>query len=119
MRLRNRRCMTVVGLIGVLAANPTSLVQDEVAKLLASDGAAADCFGKVGSVSGDLAVIGAEQDDDNGNSSGSAYVFWFDGSAWLEEAKLTACDGAASDLFGCSVSISGDTAEGRMMVRDG
>lgn len=46
-------------------------------------------------------------------------VFWSDGSAWLEEAKLTASDGAASDLFGCSVSISGDTAEGRMMVRDG
>jgi len=46
-------------------------------------------------------------------------VFWSDGSAWLEEAKLTASAGAASDLFGCSVSISGDTAEGRMMVRDG
>lgn len=46
-------------------------------------------------------------------------VFWFDGSAWLEEGKLTTLDGAASDLFGCSVSISGDTAEGRMMVRDG
>ena len=46
-------------------------------------------------------------------------VFWFDGSAWFEEAKLTASDGAASDLFACSVSISGDIAEGRMMVRDG
>jgi len=55
MRLRNRRYVIVVGLIGVLAVNPTSLVQDEVAKLFASDGAAADCFGKVGSVSGDTA----------------------------------------------------------------
>ena len=55
MRLRNRRYMTVVGLIAVLAANPTSLAQDEVAKLLAREGAAADCFGKVGSVSGDTA----------------------------------------------------------------
>jgi hypothetical protein len=46
-------------------------------------------------------------------------VFWFDGSARLEEAKLTASDGATSDLFACSVSISGDTAEGWMMMRDG
>ncbi len=55
MRLRNRRYVIVVGLIGVLAVNPTSLVQDEVAKLLASDGAAAGCFGRVGSVSSDTA----------------------------------------------------------------
>jgi len=32
------------------------------------------------------------------------------GTSWLQEAELTADDGAAGDLFGCSVSISGDYA---------
>ena len=30
------------------------------------------------------------------------------GLAWVQEAKLTASDGAVNDLFGRSVSISGD-----------
>ncbi len=31
------------------------------------------------------------------------------GASWSEQQKLTASDGAASDLFGKSVSISGDS----------
>ena len=49
-------------------------------------------------------------DDDNGSDSGSAYVFDFVGTAWSQTAKLTASDGAASDEFGFSVSLSGDRA---------
>jgi len=45
------------------------------AKLLAADGAAEDEFGVSVAVDGDTAVIGAYLDDDNGNRSGSAYVF--------------------------------------------
>jgi hypothetical protein len=45
------------------------------AKLLASDGAAQDLFGKGVALDGDTAVIGAPWDDDNGAQSGSAYVF--------------------------------------------
>ena len=47
----------------------------ETAKLTASDGAAGDQFGISVSISGDVAVIGARLDDDNGIDSGSAYVF--------------------------------------------
>ena len=47
----------------------------EVAKLLASDGAAGDSFGYSVSVSGGTALVGAYLDDDSGESSGSAYVF--------------------------------------------
>jgi len=78
-------------------------------KLLASDGAADDQFGSV-SVSGDTALIGAIVDDDNGDDSGSAYVFTRDGTTWTEQAKVLASDGAAGDVFGVSVSVSGDTA---------
>ncbi len=79
-------------------------------KILASDGAAGDLFGESVSISGDVAIVGARLDDDNGVNSGSAYVFRLVGGSWIEEAKLTASDGAASDLFGFSVSISGDVA---------
>ena len=82
----------------------------EEAKLTALDGAAADEFGFSVVVEGDSAVVGARFDDDNGSSSGSAYVFRDDGMAWIEEANLTASDGAEGDFFGRSVALSGDTA---------
>ncbi len=47
----------------------------QLAKLLPADGAAGDEFGRPVSISGDTAVIGASWDDDNGYTSGSAYVF--------------------------------------------
>ncbi|MCH8345108.1 MAG: FG-GAP repeat protein [Planctomycetes bacterium] len=83
----------------------------QTAKLTASDGAADDQFGNSVSISGDVAVVGANVDDDNGTSSGSAYVFIKPPGGWVtgtQTAKLTASDGALSDLFGSSVSISGD-----------
>ncbi len=79
-------------------------------KLTASDGAAYDYFGDSVSVSGDYAVIGAYADDDNGKSSGSAYIFTRDGTVWNQQAKLNAGDGEAYDYFGESVSVSGDYA---------
>ncbi|MCH8164644.1 MAG: hypothetical protein IH889_03460 [Planctomycetes bacterium] len=84
----------------------------EEAKLTASDAAGFDKFGFSVSISGDVTVIGAWGDDDAGAGSGSAYVFRFDPdtSEWIEEAKLTASDAAASDTFGFSVSMSGDLA---------
>jgi len=80
----------------------------EEAKLLASDGADDDHFGQSVSIDGDAIVVGAYRHDDNGSWSGSAYVFRYDGSDWIEEAKLLASDGAPVDYFGFSVSIDGD-----------
>jgi hypothetical protein len=82
---------------------------DEEQKLLAPDGAPGDYFGRTVGISGDGVVVGAYRDDDNGDDSGSAYVFRYSGPAWVEEQKLLAPDGAEADNFG-SVSISGDTA---------
>lgn len=77
-------------------------------KFLASDGAAGDLFGVSVALDGDLAVVGANHDDDVGSDSGSAYVFRFDGSTWVQQAKLLPSDGAAGDAFGTSVSLDGD-----------
>ena len=82
----------------------------EQSKLLASDGAAFDDFGVSVSISGDYTVVGASEDVDNGVLSGSAYLFIRSGTSWVEEAKLLASDGAADDVFGISVSVSGDNA---------
>jgi hypothetical protein len=92
----------------VFRDNGTSWI--EGAKLTASDGAATDWFGRSVSLYGDVALVGADGDSDNGTNSGSAYVFRYNGISWIEEAKLTASDGAAGDSFGFSVSLFGDRA---------
>lgn len=82
----------------------------EEAKLTASDAAAGDMFGFSAAINGDRAIVGARWNDDAGSNSGSAYVFRFNGTHWIEEAKLTASNAAAGDDFGTSVSISGEVA---------
>ena len=80
-------------------------------KLLASDGAGVDFFGWSVSTSNNYIVVGAYQDDDNGNNSGSAYVYNVNNLTTgnnTEDFKLLASDGAANDRFGYSVNISGD-----------
>ena len=85
-------------------------VGDQLFKLLANDGAAGDNFGWSVAISPDAigAIVGAYRDDDNGNNSGSAYLF--DTTTGQQIAKLLADDGEASDWFGVSVGISGSTA---------
>lgn len=82
----------------------------EQQKLTAVDGAAFDQFGFALSLFGDRALIGASLDDDNGESSGSAYLFEFNGTSWQQSQKLLATDGAAFNEFGRSVSLYGDRA---------
>ncbi|MCX6672102.1 MAG: FG-GAP repeat protein, partial [Euryarchaeota archaeon] len=88
----------------------TGTTWTQQAKLLPSDGAAGDLFGGAVSLSGDTALIGADQDSDNGNWSGSAYVFTRTGTVWTQQAKLLAPDGATEDLFGWWVSLDSNTA---------
>jgi len=80
----------------------------QVFKLLPSDGAGGDNFGTSVAISGNIAVIGALADDDNGTESGSAYVF--DVTTGQQLFKLLPSDGAELDNFGTSVAISGNIA---------
>jgi hypothetical protein len=81
----------------------------EEAKLLASDGETGDYFGRRVSISGDVAVLGAPLSDDDGLSSGSVYIFRYDGETWTEETKLLALDADVDDMFGRAVSVSGNS----------
>jgi len=79
------------------------------AKLTASDAAATDRFGWSVSISGNYAIVGAyNNDDNNASSSGSAYIFKRSGTNWSEQQKLLASDPAQDDEFGESVAISED-----------
>jgi FG-GAP repeat len=87
-----------------------ALATSQIAKLLASDGGDFDELGISVAVSGNTALVGAVLDDDRGDNAGAAYVFVRSGATWVQQAKLTASDGAANDNFGISVALSGDTA---------
>jgi len=99
-------------LLSLLLPAPCGAQQLETDKLLASDGAENDNFGASVAICGERILIGASYDDDNGDGSGSAYVFRYDSSsgAWQEEAKLIASDGETDDSFGCAVALFDDIA---------
>lgn len=81
----------------------------EQAKLTASDGGVSDQFGSSVSISGEYVIVGVPLNDIDGNvDQGSAYIFKRTNETWIEQAKLTASDGAAGNQFGNSVSISGE-----------
>jgi FG-GAP repeat len=84
----------------------------EVVKLTASDAGADDAFGDYVTLLGDIAVVGADLNNDAGSNSGSAYIFGRNQGGidnWGEITKLTASDAAADDRFGRHIAISGDT----------
>ena len=99
------------GAVYPVTIDPT--IVNERAKLLAADGAFDDLFGWSVAVSGTTVVVGAYGDDDQGPTSGSAYVFERPAGGWdgthLDSAKLLASDGAAGNQFGYTVAISGTT----------
>ncbi|NES05034.1 MAG: PEP-CTERM sorting domain-containing protein [Okeania sp. SIO2F4] len=77
-------------------------------KFTAPDGSALDQFGRSVALSDNTAIIGSVGDDDNGESSGSAYLFDTTTGSLLQ--KFTAPDGSALDQFGRSVALSDNTA---------
>jgi Tol biopolymer transport system component len=82
----------------------------EQQKLSAADGGDGDQFGYSVGISGETLIVGAWQDATGANSSqGSAYIFTRSGTAWSQQAKLVAPDGAPFDFFGESVAIDGST----------
>jgi hypothetical protein len=97
------------GSVYVFGRSGTTWTQQ--AQLTATGGAAGDNFGWSVALSGDMALVGADEDDVGANpAQGSAYVFTRSGTRWNQQAQLTAAGGAEGDRFGMSVALSGDTA---------
>ena len=91
------------------------------AYLKASNTEAGDKFGYSVAISGDTVVVGAPEEDSNATgvngdqsdnsagNAGAAYVFVRSSGTWTQQAYLKASNTEASDKFGISVAISGDT----------
>nr|WP_246843823.1 FG-GAP repeat protein [Leptospira biflexa] len=94
------------------------------AYLKASNADPSDLFGSAVAISGDTIVVGAigeasnETTITNGESAssnndlglaGAVYVFQRTGSTWSQQAYIKAPNADASDQFGVSVAIDGDT----------
>jgi FG-GAP repeat len=73
-------------------------------KLLPDDGAEFDWFGTSIAIDNGIVVVGANEDDnENGDFAGAAYLF--DASTGAQLFKLLPNDGSAGDGFGYSVAI--------------
>ena len=55
----------------------------------------------------EIAIVGASG---HNSTQGQAYIFRRIGSGWIEQAILSASDGAAVAAFGIAVGVSGDYA---------
>jgi hypothetical protein len=76
-----------------------------------SNGAPNDGYGYAVSISGNYAIVGAGDKTVGANAKqGAAYIYYFNGSIWVQQAMLTASDGVAGDLFGFNVNINGNYA---------
>jgi hypothetical protein len=78
-----------------------------------------DEFGRALAVQGNVAVVGAPNDEVGSHTHGAAYVFSRRSHGWLQDRKLLARDSDVFDGFGLRVAVSGDTiAVGSMFDHD-
>lgn len=80
------------------------------AKLKASDASSGDYFGSSVALSDNYILVGAKEADNVLSRTGAAYLFYYDGQNWVQQAKLVASDAGMIDNFGISVDIDGDYA---------
>lgn len=83
---------------------------NEVAKLTASDAARGDQFGLSVSINDRTVIVGARDNVAGFVDAGSAYVFEFTDSVWVQVAKLTISNPAPNDELGNAVAIDGGLA---------
>lgn len=94
----------------------TSGTWSQVQKMVASDRASSDNFGRRLAMDGDYAIVSAWQEDHDasGNNylpqAGSAYILKNNSGTWSEVQKIVSSDRGSSDYFGTDVQISGDYA---------
>lgn len=74
-----------------------------IAKLLPNDGSPKDRFGWSIAINDGVVAVGAYLDDDNGNNSGSVYLF--DARTGDQIAKVLPAAGQPDDWFGWSVAL--------------
>jgi ethanolamine utilization microcompartment shell protein EutS len=105
----------ILALILLTSSTSAVFAQDwnQVIKAVASDRGALDKFAYSVDISGDYAIFGALQEDEDSiglntiSEAGSAYIFKNIAGTWTEVQKIVASDRGEYDYFGISVAISG------------
>jgi len=77
-------------------------------KIFPNDGDFNDYFGKSISLYGEWLAISSVYDNDNGNKSGSVYMYHLIDDNWIEHSKIIANDGMPYDRFGYSLDLYED-----------
>jgi hypothetical protein len=98
------------GAVYLYTLNSASNTWGDEQKIVASDGAAYDYFGRAVAMSGTgHLVVGAQGDDDKDSYSGAVYLYTLNSTSniWGDEQKIVASDGAEFDGFGYAVAMSG------------
>jgi len=75
-----------------------------------AESSGADHTGLSVGISGSYAIAGAPGASVNGSNAGAAYILERDANGWKTPDRLLPTDGAAGDLFGTAVAISGSYA---------
>ncbi len=94
------------GLAHVFEYDACNETWNETDILQASDATANDNYGTSVAIAGTRIVVGAPFDDDNGSSTGSAYLFTRIAGSWIETTKINHTAPVRYDYFGQSVAIS-------------
>lgn len=100
------------GSVHIFKRSPGELTWRPVKELRPSDGALFDTFGSAVTIAGELVAVGSPDDDDQGQSSGSVYVFGRHHGgvdAWGEQRKLSTEDTAEGDRLGNAVALDQET----------
>ena len=99
---------TAQGLVYVFVLRKGVWIQQ--AKLVAAVARRIDDINGGLAIDGNTIVVGVSDEDIGEDiNQGAAYVFTREGNSWTKKVKLKASGGRATDLFGSSVGISGDT----------
>ena len=105
--------LNYTGSATIFKRNPSTGVWESQGKLTNPGAASGDEFGSSVSISGDYAIVGAPDDEEDGwIGSGSATIFKRNTSTgvWESQGKLAIASPLHDDHLGYSVSISGDYA---------
>ena len=89
------------------AGQPTEWALD--ARLTPENGRPGDAFGYAVAADEDRVTVAAYTDDEAGVLAGAAYVFRFNGTAWVQEGRLLPWDVRGRTCFGFALAIHGDT----------
>lgn len=120
--MKTVKIICVVAILAIGHATISHAIRET--KIVASEGKTGDNFGVSVAIDGDFAIVGAPArwtslpnsamfDKTDNSAAGTAYIFQRNSKQWIQQQKLTATvpsDGRLGNLFGRSVSISGNIA---------